>query len=572
MKTCADICYFLTVGLSVELIPQVKKVRYIFVTGGVASSLGKGVSIASIGALLEARGFKVTVQKLDPYLNVDPGTMSPYQHGEVYVTDDGAETDLDLGYYERFTNARLTRENSVSAGQVYYTVITRERRGEYLGRTVQVIPHVTNEIKNRIQQLEKGDKELDFILVEIGGTVGDIESVPYLEAIRQFRLDKGAENTLFVHVTFVPTITHAGEVKTKPTQHSVKELLKQGIQPDILLCRSGTYLDDDVKSKISLFCNVPTRRVISAPDIERTIYEIPLIYHQEDLDDEIIRYFTLEDSSPLFAEMTNPTLGKWEKVADIFKNPEKVVSVAIVGKYISLADAYRSLREALWHGGLPHKTRVEFINVDSESVYDNNVKELLAEADAILVPGGFGERGVAGKVEAIRYARENKVPFFGICLGMQSAVIEYGRNVLGLEGANSTEFDAKAAHPVIDLMSDQVGVSDKGGTMRLGAYPAKLQRGSRVETIYGDSEISERHRHRFEFNNRYREQFSGGGMVLAGLSPDGSLVEVVELPVDKHPWFIATQYHPEFKSQPLKPHPLFVSFIKAALDSQKKKV
>jgi CTP synthase len=536
-----------------------KNVRYIFVTGGVASSLGKGVSIAAIGTLLESRGYKVTIQKMDPYLNIDPGTMSPYQHGEVYVTDDGAETDLDLGYYERFTNSVLSRLNSVSTGQVYFTVIQRERKGEYLGRTVQVIPHVTNEIKSRILLLEKNNPDIDFVLVEIGGTVGDIESVPFLEAIRQFRLDKGAENTLFIHLTLIPTISPAGEVKTKPTQHSVKELLNQGIQPDILICRAKEYLDDDVKSKISLFCNVPVRRVISAPDIDHTIYEIPNIYHNEKLDDEIMKYFKMDDTDALFAG--NPTLEKWETVVQVFKNPESVVKIALVGKYIALSDAYRSLREALWHGGLPLNCRVEFINVDSEQVDVKNVKELLQGAHGILVPGGFGERGVAGKLEAIRYARENKIPYFGICLGMQCAVIEFARNVLRLDNANSTEFDADTIYPVIDLMEGQISITDKGGTMRLGAYPAKLVRGSLLQQIYGNLEIKERHRHRFEFNNRFRNEFTGSSMLICATSPDDLLVEAVELSQTVHPWFVGTQYHPEFKSQPLKPHPLFASFI-----------
>jgi len=536
-----------------------KNVRYIFVTGGVASSLGKGVSIAAIGTLLESRGYKVTIQKLDPYLNIDPGTMSPYQHGEVYVTDDGAETDLDLGYYERFTNSRLSQLNSVSTGQVYFTVIQRERKGEYLGRTVQVIPHVTNEIKNRILLLEKNYADIDFVLVEIGGTVGDIESVPFLEAIRQFRLDKGADRTLFIHLTLIPTISPAGEVKTKPTQHSVKELLNQGIQPDILICRAKDYLDDEVKSKISLFCNVAVKRVISAPDIDHTIYEIPNIYNKEHLDEEILNYFKLNDTVDLF--QGNPTLEKWESVVQVFKNPESVVKIALVGKYMSLSDAYRSLREALWHGGLPLNSRVEFINIDSELVTEKNVKELLAGACGILVPGGFGERGIAGKLITIKYARENKIPYFGICLGMQCAVIEFARNVLHMENANSREFDADSKYPVIDLMEDQLGITDKGGTMRLGAYPAKLVRGSLLHQIYNSQEISERHRHRFEFNNRFRKEFGKSSMQISATSPDDKLVEAIELNQETHPWFVGTQYHPEFKSQPLKPHPLFVSFI-----------
>ncbi|MES0489798.1 MAG: CTP synthase [Leptospirales bacterium] len=541
-----------------------KEVKYIFVTGGVASALGKGVSIASIGALLEARGYNVTIQKLDPYLNIDPGTMSPYQHGEVYVTKDGAETDLDLGYYERYTSAELDRKNSVSTGQIYNTVIQRERRGEYLGRTVQVIPHITNEIKNRILQLVKGNSELDFVLVEIGGTVGDIESVPFLEAIRQFRLDQGYERTMYVHLTLVPTISTAGEVKTKPTQHSVKELLKQGIQPDILICRATYALDEDVKSKISLFCNVKMERVISAPDIEKTIYEIPIIYHKEHLDDEIIKYFHLQDESPIFEGMVNPMLEKWERVIDVFRNPEEEVTIAMVGKYVSLSDAYRSLNEALWHGGISQKVCIKLKYIDSEELTTENVNEKLQGARGIVVPGGFGERGIEGKLIAVHYARTKKIPYFGICLGMQCAVIEYARNVMGFADANSTEFNAKTECPVISIMEDQIGIADKGGTMRLGHYPAKLKSGTLLVKIYQKNEILERHRHRFEFNNKYIEDFSKSSMIINATSPDGKLVEAVELPQSEHPWFVATQFHPEFQSKPLEPHPLFQGFIEAA--------
>ncbi|MCB1145526.1 MAG: CTP synthase [Leptospiraceae bacterium] len=542
-----------------------KQARYIFVTGGVASALGKGVTIASIGALLEARGFKVTILKMDPYLNIDPGTMSPFQHGEVYVTEDGAETDLDLGYYERFTDSKLTRANSVSTGQIYHTVITRERRGEYLGRTVQVIPHITNEIKNRIQLLQRQDPHLDFILVEIGGTVGDIESVPFLEAIRQFKLDHGPENTMFIHLTLVPTITLGGEIKTKPTQHSVKELLKQGIQPDILICRSAHLIEEDVKEKISLFCNVPRGRVISAPDISGTIYEIPLIYHQENLDNEIVRYFNLTVESPLFVDVINPVLSKWQHVVNVMKAPKSTIKIAVVGKYMSLGDSYRSLFEALSHGGLAHETKVDLIQIDSEDLKPENAVELLADADGVLVPGGFGERGIEGKLRAIRHARESKLPFFGICLGMQCMVIEFARNVLNWENANSTEFDAETKYPVISMMEEQIGISDKGGTMRLGAYICSLKPGSHLESAYRAQEITERHRHRFEFTNKYREKLEKAGLVVSGVSPDGLLVEAVELPVKEHPWFVGTQYHPEFKSKPLKPHPLFADFVGAAL-------
>jgi len=538
-----------------------KKVRYIFVTGGVASSLGKGVSIASIGALLEARGFSVTIQKMDPYINIDPGTMSPFQHGEVYVTEDGAETDLDLGYYERFTSANLGRENSVSTGQIYHSVISRERRGEYLGRTVQVIPHITNEIKNRIQLLAQMNPELDFVLVEIGGTVGDIESVPFLEAIRQFRLDQGGDNTMFIHLTLVPSITDGGEIKTKPTQHSVKELLKQGIQPDILICRTALPLDADVKEKISLFCNVTASRVFSAPDIDHTIYEIPQIFHSENLDEEIIRYFRIENKSGEYLMNLNPMLSKWDQVVDVFRNPRRHVKIAVVGKYMALHDAYRSLYEALTHGGFPRHIAVDFIKIDSEKVEADNYRDLLKDAQGILVPGGFGERGVEGKLLAIRFARENKIPYFGICLGMQCAVIEFARNVLGFKDAHSTEFDPDSSHPVISLMEEQTSVVNKGGTMRLGAYPCKLREGSLIADCYKQPQIQERHRHRFEFNNKFRAAFEKAGMLLTGLSPDETLVETVELDRNLHPFFVGTQYHPEFKSKPLSPHPVFTRFI-----------
>ncbi|MBS0617454.1 MAG: CTP synthase [Spirochaetes bacterium] len=538
-----------------------KKTRYIFVTGGVASSLGKGVSIASIGALLEARGFKVTIQKMDPYINIDPGTMSPFQHGEVYVTEDGAETDLDLGYYERFTNANLGRENSVSTGQIYDTVISRERRGEYLGRTVQVIPHITNEIKNRILLLAQMTPDLDFVLVEIGGTVGDIESVPFLEAIRQFRLDQGGENTMFIHLTPVPSITKGGEIKTKPTQHSVKELQKQGIQPDLLLCRTNAQLDIELKEKISLFCNVAKTRVFSAPDIDHTIYEIPQIFHSENLDAEILRYFHLEDQGGEYLLNLNPRLAKWESVVEVFRSPRRNVKIAVVGKYMALHDAYRSLYEALTHGGFPSHTEVEFIKIDSEKVDAENYRDLLKDAQGILVPGGFGERGVEGKLLAIGHARKNKIPYFGICLGMQCAVIEFARSVLGFANAHSTEFEPDSPYPVISLMEEQTTIVNKGGTMRLGAYPCKLREGSLIAECYMQPTIHERHRHRFEFNNKYRSAFENAGMHLTGLSPNETLVEAVELDRKLHPFFVGTQYHPEFKSKPLSPHPLFTRFI-----------
>ncbi len=543
--------------------------RYIFITGGVASSLGKGVTIASIGALLEARGFKVTIQKMDPYINEDPGTMSPFQHGEVYVTEDGAETDLDLGYYERFTNSKLTKLNSITTGQIYKTVIERERQGEYQGRTVQVIPHITNEIKSRILKLKNADPELDFILVEIGGTVGDIESVPFLEAIRQFRFDNGREKTLYIHLTLVPTISVAGEIKTKPTQHSVKELLKQGIQPDILISRATKPLTPEIKWKISQFTNVPSDRVFSAADIDYTIYEVPLNLHQERIDDVIIQYFGMESVSPLFQGEMNPMLQKWEKIVDYFKNPATTVKIAIVGKYVEVSDAYRSLYEALWHGGFPHNCKVEYIKIDSEKITPENYKEYLSGIQGILVPGGFGNRGVEGKLISIRYARESKIPYFGICLGMQCAVIEYARNVLGLEGANSTEFNPDTPHPVIHIMDEQIGIDKMGGTTRKGAYPCQIQDNTRMEEAYEQKTIHERHRHRYEFNNLYLDQYLRKGLVVSGVSPDNKLVEAVELSRNNHPWFVGTQFHPEFQSKPHKPHPLFVKFIEAAIQYQK---
>lgn len=503
---------------------------------------------------------------MDPYLNIDPGTMSPFQHGEVYVTEDGAETDLDLGYYERFTEANLSRLNSVSTGQIYHEVISRERRGGYLGRTVQVIPHITNEIKNRITKLQAENKSLDFILVEIGGTVGDIESVPFLEAIRQFKLEHGPENTLFIHLTLVPTITYGGEIKTKPTQHSVKELLKQGIQPDILICRSRNVLDDSVKEKISLFCNVQRRNVISAPDISGSIYEIPILYHNDNLDDEIIRYFRLEVDSPLFTGDMNPLLSKWQHVVNTINNPKKTVNIAVVGKYMSLNDSYRSLFEALSHGGIPHDTGINLIKIDSEEISDNNLSKKLSGINALLVPGGFGERGIEGKLKAIKLAREKKIPFFGICLGMQCMVIEFARNVAGLTNANSTEFNSATEYPVISLMDEQVGISNKGGTMRLGAFACHIARGTLLEKAYRTNEIQERHRHRFEFTNIFREKLEKDGLVISGTSPNGDLVETVELPTDVHPFFVGVQFHPEFKSKPLKPHPLFKDLIGAALE------
>jgi CTP synthase len=523
--------------------------RYIFVTGGVLSSLGKGVSSAAIASLLEEMGYRVTLQKLDPYLNVDSGTMSPYQHGEVYVTEDGAETDLDLGHYERFTKAQMGRENNITSGRVYFNVLQRERKGEYLGATVQVIPHITNEIKRLIRSIEK---DHDFVIVEIGGTVGDIESLPFLEAIRQLGMELGRENCVYVHVTYVPYVKSVGELKTKPTQHSVKELRAIGIQPDVLICRSECEIPKEVKEKISLFTNVSPSAVISAHDVE-TIYEVPLIFKKQGLHLWLAKRFNLE---PKDGE------GKWEKIVSIIKNAKEEVKVALVGKYVSLKDAYKSVVEALTHGSIANRVKLNILWVNSENVEE----ELLHEADGILVPGGFGERGIEGKIKAINYGRLSKKPTFGICLGMQLMCVEFARNVLNLKGANSTEFDPNTPHPVIDIMEEQKQIEELGGTMRLGAYPCVLKEGTKVREIYKKEVIYERHRHRYEFNNAYREVFERNGFVISGVSPDGRLVEVVEL--KDHPWFIGCQFHPEFKSKPFDPHPLFVSFIKACIDAK----
>ncbi len=523
--------------------------RYIFVTGGVLSSLGKGVSSAAIASLLEEMGYRVTLQKLDPYLNVDSGTMSPYQHGEVYVTEDGAETDLDLGHYERFTKARMGRENNITSGRVYFNVLQRERRGDYLGATVQVIPHITDEIKRLIRSIEK---DHDFVIVEVGGTVGDIESLPFLEAIRQLGMELGRENCVYVHVTYVPYVKSVGELKTKPTQHSVKELRAIGIQPDVLICRSECEIPEEVKEKISLFTNVSPSAVISAHDVE-TIYEVPLLFKKQGLHLWLAKRFNLE---PKDGE------GKWEKIVSIIKNAKEEVKVALVGKYVSLRDAYKSVVEALTHGSIANRVKLNILWVNSENVEE----ELLHEADGILVPGGFGERGIEGKIKAITYGRLSKKPTFGICLGMQLMCVEFARNVLNLKGANSTEFDPNTPHPVIDIMEEQKQIEELGGTMRLGAYPCVLKEGTKVREIYKKEVIYERHRHRYEFNNAYRELFEKHGFVISGVSPDGRLVEVVEL--KDHPWFIGCQFHPEFKSKPFDPHPLFVSFIKACIDAK----
>jgi CTP synthase len=532
--------------------------KYIFVTGGVVSSLGKGVAASSIGCLLESRGFKVTLQKCDPYLNVDPGTMSPFQHGEVFVTEDGAETDLDLGHYERFTHANLTRANNWTTGRIYETILTKERRGDYLGKTVQVIPHVTDEIKATIKKVSDG---VDVVIVEIGGTVGDIESLPFLEAIRQMRLELGAENTLFVHVTLVPYIAAAGEQKTKPTQHSVKEMLGLGIQPDILLCRSDRHIPIELKKKIAMFCNVADSCVISMEDVD-TIYAVPVELNREGLDLEILRLLHLEARPQNF--------GPWLELVDRLHNPQGEVRIAVVGKYVQLEDAYKSLREALLHGGLAHqhKTVLEWIEAE-EIKSTEEAAERLRGYDGILVPGGFGKRGIQGMVHTIQYAREHRVPFFGICLGMQCATIEYARDVARLPGADSTEFDPQTPHRVIYKLRELLGVDEMGGTMRLGAWPCKLEPGSFAQKAYGKTDISERHRHRYEFNREYEKQLVAAGLNITGRTPDENYVEIVEAP--EHPWFLGCQFHPEFKSKPLEPHPLFRAFIGAALDHQKKK-
>ncbi|EHQ05154.1 CTP synthase [Leptonema illini] len=530
--------------------------RYIFITGGVCSSLGKGVTVAALGTLLESRGYRVTMQKMDPYINIDPGTMSPFQHGEVYVTDDGAETDLDLGYYERFTrNTKFTRANSVSTGQIYNAVIQRERRGDYLGRTVQVIPHITNEIKKRITDLTN-DEEIDFVIVEIGGTVGDIESVPFLEAIRQMRREKGREGVCFIHLTLVPTITAAGEAKTKPTQHSVKELMTYGIQPDVLVCRVRTPLSQDMKEKLSLFCNVRNENIISASDIQNSIYEIPEMYRNERLDQVVLDHFQMEAKRLNFK--------KWTEILDIIHNPSRDVRIAVVGKYIALQDAYRSVYEGLMHGGIASQVNVQFVKVDPEELERTDDLSVLHDVHGILVPGGFGNRGIEGKLMAIRYAREHKIPFFGICLGMQCAVIEYARNVLGWQNANSTEFNPAAEYPVISLLEEQMGLEQKGGTMRLGGFPALITENTLAHKEYGATRIRERHRHRFEFTYRYRAEMEKAGLIFSGISPDKQLVEIVELKQSQHPWFLGCQFHPEFQSKPTEPNPLFAGFVRAA--------
>jgi CTP synthase len=528
--------------------------KYIFVTGGVVSSLGKGLAAASIGCLLESRGLKVNLMKFDPYLNVDPGTMSPFQHGEVFVTDDGAETDLDLGHYERFTHAKLSRDNNWTTGRLYEQIIAKERRGDYLGKTVQVIPHVTNEIK---AAMKKVAHEVDVAIVEIGGTVGDIESLPFMEAIRQMRQELGREHTLFMHVTLVPFIAAAQELKTKPTQHSVKELLSIGIQPDILLCRTDRFLSKEIKSKIALFCNVEEEAVITAKDVA-SVYEVPLVFAGEGVDTLALKY--------LHMQARDRDLSKWEDIVHRVYNPKADVTIAIVGKYVEYEDSYKSLKEALIHGALAHnlKLNVNWVEAEGLEAGQQACQEQLSNYDGILVPGGFGKRGIEGMLQAIRYARENRVPYFGICLGMQTACIEFARNVCGLAEANSSEFDPATPHRVIYKLRELRGVEELGGTMRLGAWTCKIEPGTLAHKIYGEVEISERHRHRYEFNREYEGTMTAAGLRISGSTPDGTYVEIVELP--DHPHFIGCQFHPEFKSKPLEPHPLFKSFVSAAYE------
>ncbi|NCO24346.1 MAG: CTP synthase [Candidatus Infernicultor aquiphilus] len=529
--------------------------KYIFITGGVVSSLGKGISASSIGRLLKSRGLNISIQKIDPYINVDAGTMNPYQHGEVFVTEDGAETDLDLGHYERFIDTNLSSYNNVTTGKIYNSVISKERRGDFLGATVQVIPHITDEIKFTIKNItQKTENQIDIVIVEIGGTVGDIESLPFLEAIRQFRNDIGKENVLYVHVTFVPYLEAAKELKSKPTQHSVKELREIGIQPDIVICRSQLKLSEEVKNKISLFCDIKREGIIEAVDV-KSIYEIPLVFEEQGLGDLIIKLLNLK--------CPGSDLQEWKNMVDKIYHPKREVSIGVVGKYISLKDAYISINEALLHGGIDNDCRVKIKRIDSDKVKKDSLKDLFKDLNGILIPGGFGKRGMEGKIETVKYARENKIPFLGICVGMHCAVIEFARNVIKLEKANSTEFDPETPFPVIDLLPEQKKVIVKGGTMRLGAYPCKLEKNSLALKSYQQETVYERHRHRYEFNNLYQEKFLEYGMKFSGINQDLNLVEIIELP--NHPWFIGVQFHPEFKSRPNRAHPLFKEFIKAAI-------
>jgi len=536
------------------------QVKYIFVTGGVTSSLGKGIISASLGKLLAARGLRVTIQKFDPYINIDPGTLNPYEHGECYVTEDGAETDLDLGHYERFLAVNTSQKNNVTTGRIYNNVITKEREGEFLGKTVQVIPHITDEIKRNFLALaHNGD--YDVIITEIGGSVGDIESLPFIEAIRQSRWDLGHENCIVIHLTLIPYLKAVGELKTKPTQHSVKQLLESGIQPDILVCRSERAINMDIRKKLALFCNVPVTSVISSMDA-RTIYDVPLLMQKEKLDLRVLELFKL----PIDA---NPSMDQWKAFLTRLKNPKSEVNIALVGKYVELHDAYKSIAESFIHAGATNEAKVNVSWIPSEDVDSENVDELLQNQDGVLIAPGFGERGFEGKITAAKYTRERKVPFFGICLGLQVAVIEFGRNVLGFKDANSTEMDPKTKGPIIDLMEEQKKITKKGGTMRLGAYPCTLKEGTKVFEMYKAQDISERHRHRYEFNNDYLEKFENKGMMAAGINPDSNLVEIMEL--KNHPWYVGTQFHPELKSRVVEPHPLFVGFIKAAVEYKAKK-
>ncbi|WZL73574.1 CTP synthase [Clostridiaceae bacterium 35-E11] len=531
--------------------------KYIFITGGVVSSLGKGITAASLGLLLKSRGLKVTIQKFDPYINIDPGTMSPYQHGEVFVTEDGAETDLDLGHYERFIDVNLNKYSNVTTGKIYWSVITKERKGEYLGGTVQVIPHITNAIKERVHRVGKQDN-VDVVITEIGGTVGDIESQPFLEAIRQMKYDIGRENVMYMHVTLVPFLGKAGEIKTKPTQHSVRELREIGIQPDVIVCRTEKLLTEEVKEKISLFCNLPSKHVIQNMDAA-SLYEVPLMLEKQGLANIVCEQLNLKCGAPELTE--------WKTMVQKEKNSSGKVRIALVGKYVELQDAYLSVAESLKHAGIANEASVEIDWVHSEDITKENVQEHLRGADGILVPGGFGDRGVEGKIAAIQYARENKIPFLGICLGMQLAVVEFARNVAGLTNAHSSELDPNTPHPVIDLMPDQKDIEDMGGTMRLGVYPCKVYDGTKAEKAYDADLIYERHRHRYEFNNQFKDELTEAGLIISGISPDERLVEIVELP--NHPWFVAGQFHPEFKSRPTRPHPLFRDFVKASLENTK---
>ena len=535
--------------------------KYIFVTGGVSSSLGKGIIAASLAKLLQARGFRTTIQKLDPYINVDPGTLNPYEHGECYVTEDGAETDLDLGHYERFLNVNTSQANNVTTGRIYQSVIEKERRGEFLGKTVQVVPHITNEIKERVQILGKSG-DFDIVITEIGGTVGDIESLPYIEAVRQLKWELGDENALVIHLTLVPYLAAAGELKTKPTQHSVKTLMESGIKADILVCRTEHELSDDIRRKLAIFCNVRQEAVIQSIDAS-TIYDVPNLMLEEGLDTVVLKKLNLPDD-------TTPNLEHWNNFLDRHKNPKSEITIGLIGKYVELQDSYKSILEAFIHAGAENEVKVNVESIHSEFINENTIKNKIAHLDGILVAPGFGERGIEGKIDAVRYARENNIPFFGICLGMQMAVIEFARNVLQLKNANSAEMDPETKHPVIDIMEEQKSVTHKGGTMRLGAWACDLSEGSKVRKIYGQNTINERHRHRYEYNNKYQPELEKAGLKSTGINPETGLVEIVEL--EDHPWFIGVQYHPEYKSTVATPHPLFIAFIKAALEysTQKK--